>query len=410
MTTRQTSVTTPSGWRRPLCAAMRAWGRSSTSTTAPCSPSFATACVARPRPKTSRPRYSKSPTRVADRFDYRGVPIEGWLMGIARNLCRDRIKKLGRRGFEEELDERTGPAEADPADVLDLREDLRVAMRVLTEDQQEVLSLRFLLDKSVEDTARLMNRSEDAVKNLQRRALAAMQRALADAHYPGATGHEPHRRPPPNRPAQWQNSGRSDRGGARGNNGAARNGQSHRGAAREHQPRGSRLGAHRARTVRTIRGRPTATSAAAARPFKTEAGPSRAHAAGQPARAWPGFRRSRRGDRTRGRIRVAIATFGHGDSERAFRGRLRAGAGRRLEHEHERRPADATGEPPSWGRSPSWFRPRPTPWKTQTPTRWHPSRLAIRCSSAASSPPSAQGAKSLRAPLPSPDFDGPGDR
>jgi RNA polymerase sigma-70 factor (ECF subfamily) len=121
----------------------------------------------------------------ADRFDYRGVPIEGWLMGIARNLCRDRIKKLGRRGFEEEIDERSGPAEPDSADTVDLRQDLRAAMRVLTEDQQEVLSLRFLLDKSVEDTARLMNRSEDAVKNLQRRALAAMQRALVDAHYPG---------------------------------------------------------------------------------------------------------------------------------------------------------------------------------------------------------------------------------
>ena len=34
-----------------------------------------------------------------DHFDYRGVPIEGWLIGIARNLVRDHIKKLGRRGF-----------------------------------------------------------------------------------------------------------------------------------------------------------------------------------------------------------------------------------------------------------------------------------------------------------------------
>ena len=124
----------------------------------------------------------------ADRFDYRGVPIEAWLIGIARNLCRDHIKKLARRGYDEELDDTKGPSEPDAAPAVDLQHDLAIAMRSLTEDQQEVLSLRFLLDRSVEETARLMDRSEDAVKNLQRRALAAMQRALVGANYPAAGG------------------------------------------------------------------------------------------------------------------------------------------------------------------------------------------------------------------------------
>jgi len=123
----------------------------------------------------------------ADRFDYRGVPIEAWLMGIARNLCRDHIKKLGRRGYQEELDEFSGPSEPDASAAVDLHHDLRAAMHALTEDQQEVLSLRFLTDRSVEETAKLMNRSDDAVKNLQRRALAAMYRALASQDYPGAS-------------------------------------------------------------------------------------------------------------------------------------------------------------------------------------------------------------------------------
>jgi RNA polymerase sigma-70 factor (ECF subfamily) len=64
---------------------------------------------------------------------------------------------------------------------VDLRRDLSVAMRVLTDDQQTVLSLRFLLDKSVSETAVLMSRSEDAVKNLQRRALASLRRAMEEA-------------------------------------------------------------------------------------------------------------------------------------------------------------------------------------------------------------------------------------
>ncbi|MBI5948892.1 MAG: sigma-70 family RNA polymerase sigma factor [Chloroflexi bacterium] len=121
--------------------------------------------------------------RGADRFDYRGVPIEGWLIGIARNLARDHIKKLGRRGYQEEIDDLNAPAEPDAAPSVDLRNDLEAAMHHLTEDQQTVLSLRFLLDRSVAETAVLMDRSEDAVKNLQRRALAAMQRALAGSGY-----------------------------------------------------------------------------------------------------------------------------------------------------------------------------------------------------------------------------------
>lgn len=120
----------------------------------------------------------------ADRFDYRGVPIEGWLIGIARNLVRDHIKKLSRRGFDAELDDSVELSEPDAAEAVDLRRDLLAAMGALTDDQQEVLRLRFLLDRSVLETAVLMDRSEDAVKNLQRRALAAMQKALTGADYP----------------------------------------------------------------------------------------------------------------------------------------------------------------------------------------------------------------------------------
>ncbi|MGB4862685.1 MAG: sigma-70 family RNA polymerase sigma factor [Tepidiformaceae bacterium] len=120
----------------------------------------------------------------ADRFDYRGVPIEGWLFGIARNLVRDHIKRLGRRGIDDEFDDSLELSEPDQADAIGLRRDLLEAMRELTPDQREVIELRFLLDKSVLDTAAMMNRSEDAVKNLQRRALAAMQRAMAGDGYP----------------------------------------------------------------------------------------------------------------------------------------------------------------------------------------------------------------------------------
>lgn len=117
----------------------------------------------------------------AESFDYRGVPIEAWLMGIARNLVRDHVKKLGRRGTSEELADTMSDPAGDATLQVDMRRDLSVAMRVLTDDQQTVLSLRFLLDKSVSETAVLMARSEDAVKNLQRRALASLRRAMEAA-------------------------------------------------------------------------------------------------------------------------------------------------------------------------------------------------------------------------------------
>lgn len=124
----------------------------------------------------------------ADRFDYRGIPIEGWLIGIARNLVRDHLKRLARRGQDIELEDGAGPPVPDEADAVGLRTDLEDAIRKLTEDQQTVIALRFLLDRSVAETAQLMDRSEDAVKNLQRRALAALHRALAGAGYPAGGG------------------------------------------------------------------------------------------------------------------------------------------------------------------------------------------------------------------------------
>lgn len=127
--------------------------------------------------------------RNADRFDYRGVPVEAWLIGIARNLTRDQVKKLGRRGIAATLEEDTVMVAAtDDVSVVEVQQDLARAFESLTEDQRTVLTLRFLQDRAVDDTAHLMQRSEDAVKNLQRRALGALQRALAGTAYdPGVS-------------------------------------------------------------------------------------------------------------------------------------------------------------------------------------------------------------------------------
>jgi RNA polymerase sigma-70 factor (ECF subfamily) len=57
-------------------------------------------------------------------------------------------------------------------------ERLRSAIRRLTEDQAEVVSLRFLEGYSISEVAAMMNRSEGSVKALQYRAVATLRSLL----------------------------------------------------------------------------------------------------------------------------------------------------------------------------------------------------------------------------------------
>ena len=56
--------------------------------------------------------------------------------------------------------------------------DVRRALHRLTPEQQHVLSLRFGSELSLEETAQLMERSVNAIKALQFRALAGLRREL----------------------------------------------------------------------------------------------------------------------------------------------------------------------------------------------------------------------------------------
>jgi RNA polymerase sigma-70 factor (ECF subfamily) len=53
----------------------------------------------------------------------------------------------------------------------------------LTPEQQHVLALRFGQGYSLEETATFMNKNVNAVKALQFRALAALQREIGEVNY-----------------------------------------------------------------------------------------------------------------------------------------------------------------------------------------------------------------------------------
>ncbi len=109
--------------------------------------------------------------------------LRGWLYRVAYFVVSDYYRTKYRHE-EVSLDEgaRDLPGDAPgPAAVVSHKmrwEDVSRAMKHLTEDQQEVVALRFGQELPIREVANLMNKSEGAVKQLQARAVAALSRQL----------------------------------------------------------------------------------------------------------------------------------------------------------------------------------------------------------------------------------------
>jgi RNA polymerase sigma-70 factor (ECF subfamily) len=116
---------------------------------------------------------------------YTGGKFAAWLTCIARNLLIDhrRLRATQRETSVPEFwDVPSAPsAETTVLEMLDDRHRSRriaVALSNLLPDQRAALELRFLHEHSIKDTARLLRRSEGAVKSLQHRGTRAMASAL----------------------------------------------------------------------------------------------------------------------------------------------------------------------------------------------------------------------------------------
>jgi RNA polymerase sigma-70 factor (ECF subfamily) len=58
---------------------------------------------------------------------------------------------------------------------------VRIALQHLTTDQQQIIALKFLEGLSNEEVANVLGKPVGAIKSLQHRALAALQRQLTPA-------------------------------------------------------------------------------------------------------------------------------------------------------------------------------------------------------------------------------------
>jgi len=115
-----------------------------------------------------------------EHYEYRGVPLQAYLYRIARNLVVDQQRRRGRLAPLEALPEKHALS-ANPAHLAEQRlswRELQAALGQLTEEQRQVVLLKFVEDLDNRQVAAAIGKNEGAVKSLQHRALASLRRIL----------------------------------------------------------------------------------------------------------------------------------------------------------------------------------------------------------------------------------------
>lgn len=111
--------------------------------------------------------------------------VRAWIMRIARNDVLDHFRRARRITFAP-LDEAEGATAEGGPEEHSVREDeaerLRRAVGTLPDAQREVLLLKFAGGLSNAEVARVLGRTEGAVKALQHRALQALEARMRERH------------------------------------------------------------------------------------------------------------------------------------------------------------------------------------------------------------------------------------
>lgn len=105
--------------------------------------------------------------------------VPAWFLTIARHKVADHFRRLP--APTEEMDHQTSTGGPDVHEIVTGRDRdrrLREAMRDLTSDQEDVLVLRFVLGFDLNQTAAITGRTTGAVKALQHRGLASLEKLL----------------------------------------------------------------------------------------------------------------------------------------------------------------------------------------------------------------------------------------
>jgi RNA polymerase sigma-70 factor (ECF subfamily) len=121
--------------------------------------------------------------RGIGKYRYRGIAFRAWLYRIAHNLTSDFRKRMAARADRETSDEQALALARDEdfAPGVQRQRDLHAAVALLTDEQQQVVILRFFEGLSLAETAEATGRNSGAIKSLQHRALERLRGILGEA-------------------------------------------------------------------------------------------------------------------------------------------------------------------------------------------------------------------------------------
>ncbi len=118
---------------------------------------------------------------------------QGWIMGIARHVVADYYRQKERLPQVELSEHLAAAAPANPVYQANLNERNRLlhqAIQQLSDDQREVIMLRFMEEIDIQNVARVIKKTPGAVKALQYRALRALAEIMHDPSLEGALSEE----------------------------------------------------------------------------------------------------------------------------------------------------------------------------------------------------------------------------
>jgi len=116
-----------------------------------------------------------------NKFRWQSAPFSAWLFRIAHNLAMDHFRATRRWQPEEE------PPEPEPDDTTSAeagalesigRKSMLEMIEDLSPEQQQVLTLKFVFNFANAEAATILGKTEGAIKSLQHRALASLQKQL----------------------------------------------------------------------------------------------------------------------------------------------------------------------------------------------------------------------------------------
>jgi RNA polymerase sigma-70 factor (ECF subfamily) len=115
-----------------------------------------------------------------------GKPFVAWLYRIAHARVVDYYRMSNRRPQESDVEAEPIPVNANMDEGILRRQaarSLREAISSLTDEQQQVVILRFIEGQSIETVAEMMGKNANAIKALQHRALRTLASRLERAGF-----------------------------------------------------------------------------------------------------------------------------------------------------------------------------------------------------------------------------------